>query len=94
MVQVDAKTVYLLGGVQFGEISNKTWIIFDSMNNFIIKKGQPMKQNLLEPSCATMNLNGKIFIIVLGRRLDEESDVQILDTSSESNGWTFGMYLY
>ena len=35
MVQIDSKTVYIIGGMQNGKVSNKTWIV-DPTNDFQI----------------------------------------------------------
>ena len=87
MVQVNSKTIYLIGGYQNGKASSNTWII-DPTKNFEIKEGPPLKKPKYNCTIATMKLNGKIFIIVVGEvgRL-----VEILDTSLPGNGWKLGM---
>ena len=93
VVQVDARNIYLMGGIiNRGGMQgnwNKTWI-FDPMNNFVIKEGPSMKQTECAFSFAKMNLNGKIFILALPKWSDEVNVVQILDTTLLSNGWTNG----
>ena len=65
MVQVDSKTIYLIGGKQNGEESDKTWII-DPTNNFEITEGPKMILARSRHSCATMRIDNKIFIVVFG----------------------------
>ena len=87
MVQVDSKSIYLIGGYQNGiPSSDKTWII-DPTNNFEMKEGPKMKYARHEHSCATMRLNNKIFIVVFG---GHSTKPEILDTSSSTNKWQFG----
>ena len=38
MIQIDSKTIYIIGGHQNGKVSNKTWIA-DPTNDFQIKEG-------------------------------------------------------
>ena len=88
MVQVNSNTIYLIGGWQDNERSEKTWII-DAKNNFAIKEGPTMNNSRYYHSCATMRLNNKVFIIVVGDywcRLHTE----ILDTSLPTNKWKTG----
>ena len=87
MVQVNSKTIYLIGGYQNGKASSNTWII-DPTKNFEIKEGPPLKKPKCNCTSATMKLNGKIFIIVVG---DGGRSVEILDTSLPGNGWKLGM---
>ena len=101
MVQVDSKTIYLIGGQveKVGEPfsffpSNRTWMI-DPTNNFVFKEGPPMICGRAQHSCATMRVNGKMLIIVvggIGRYTNSNfTDVEILDTSSPTNIWTKGL---
>ena len=87
MVQVNSKTIYLIGGHQNDKASSNTWII-DPTKNFEIKEGPHLKKPCFTPTSATMKLNGKIFIIVVG---DGGRSVEILDTSLPGNGWKLGM---
>ena len=85
MIQVDSKFIYLIGGLQNGKQSDKTWII-DPTNDFQMKVGPTMNYTRYWHSCATMRLNNKIFLVVFGRWAKPE----ILDTSSPTNKWKLG----
>ena len=88
MVQVDSTSIYLIGGWQDNKKSEKTWII-DAKNNFAIKEGPPMNNPRGWHSSATMRLNNKVFIIVVGG-YDCRSHTEILDTSLPTNKWKPG----
>ena len=88
MVQVDSTSIYLIGGWQDNKKSEKTWII-DAKNNFAIKEGPPMNNSRRYHSCATMRLNNKVFIIVVGD-FGQKSHTEILDTSLPTNKWKTG----
>ena len=88
MVQVDSTSIYLIGGYQDNKLSEKTWII-DAKNNFAIKEGPPMNKSRRYHSCATMRLNNKVFIIVVGG-WNCRSHTEILDTSLPTNKWKHG----
>ena len=88
MVQVDSTSIYLIGGWQDNKKSEKTWII-DAKNNFAIKEGPPMNNPRSSHSCATMRLNNKVFIIVVGG-FGLKSHTEILDTSLPTNKWKPG----
>ena len=97
MVQVDEKTIYLIGGCQDDQWSKKTWI-FDPTKNFEFKEGPTLNHVASDHACATMQLNGKVLIIVynwnaLTRNNNSKETVEILDTSSPRNGWKIGMYV-
>ena len=88
MVRVDSTSIYLIGGFQDNRRSEKTWII-DAKNNFAIKEGPPMNNPRIYHSCATMRLNNKVFIIVVGDLMCR-SHTEILDTSLPTNKWKPG----
>ena len=90
MVHVDSKIIYLIGGYQNNQESEKTWII-DPKNNFEMKEGPKMNYSRQGHSCATMRLNNKIFIVVFGG-CDGRGfmDIEILDTSLPTNNWKLG----
>ena len=88
MVLVDSTSIYLIGGCQDYKMSEKTWII-DAKNNFAIKEGPPMNKSRHRHSCATMRLNNKVFIIVVGDYWCT-SHTEILDTSLPTNKWKTG----
>ena len=92
MVQVDSETIYLIGGCQNGTRSNKTWII-NPTKNFQMREGPSMLQPRINHACATMKINNKVFIIVIGDAPNNHTrTIEILDTSLPSNSWKFGMY--
>ena len=91
MVQVDSETIYLIGGFQNGEKSNKTWII-NPKKNFQIREGPSMLQPRTYHACATMEIKNKVFIIVIDNHWEIPISIEILDTSLPSNNWKFGMY--
>ena len=82
--------------------SNKTWIVemdtnslssfFHNCHNFQISEGAPMNEARKGHSCAKMNVNGKMFIVVAGG--SKHGSVELLDISSSSDnkGWKFGKY--
>ena len=87
------KSIYLIGGKQNGEESDKTWII-DPTNNFEIIEGPRMNNARSKHLCATMRINNKIFIVVFGGCWFGVGhgyiDVEILDTSLPTNNWKIG----
>ena len=94
MVQVDSKSIYLIGGRQNSEFSHSqdTWII-DPTNSFAIKKGPKLNYAREEHSCATMRLNNKTFVVVFGNWYGSRSaktETDILDTSLPTNNWKHG----
>ena len=90
MVQVDSKSIYLIGGYQNGKKSHKTWII-DPTNNFEIIEGPSMNIARNSHLCATMRIDNKIFIVVFGGCDGHGSVlVEILDTSLPTNNWKLG----
>ena len=88
MVLVDSTSIYLIGGWQDNKKSEKTWII-DAKDNFAIKEGPPMNNPRGWHSSATMRLNNKVFIIVVGGFWCK-SHTEILDTSLPTNKWKPG----
>ena len=92
MVQVDSETIYLIGGIQKETKSKKTWII-NPKKNFQMREGPSMLQPRINHACATMKINNKVFIIVIGDAPNNHTrTIEILDTSLPSNNWKFGMY--
>ena len=92
MVQVDSETIYLIGGCQNGTKSNKTWII-NPKKNFQMREGPTMLEARNFPACATMKINNRVFIIVIGNDVNwQYQTIEILDTTLPSNNWKFGMY--
>ena len=104
MIKVNESTIYLIGGVQSGSVSRKTWII-NPTKNFQIKKGPSLKMARCFHSSAMMKLNGKDYIIVAGgcnfKRRDvykkityHLNSVELLDTSTYFENWKIGMISY
>ena len=104
MVQVDQKTIYILGGYQNVKPSNETWIV-DPTNNFDIKKGPSMKAKRVYCSGSTMNIGGKQYILVAGGHdLYQAEDnrsitwkdcydtTELLDISMPGQEWIKGTY--
>ena len=101
MVQVDAQTVYVIGGtkpLKFGlsedrlteDSIDKTWK-FDPTNNFKMEPGPSLIERRFQHACATMKVNGKIFIVVAGGH--KKISVEFLDTTEPEKGWKLGKYI-
>ena len=95
MVLVNPTTIYLIGGFQNGELSNKTWI-FDQSNNFQIRLGPPLNIARLAHSCSKMKIEGRNFLVAAGGKckMSEEllDSVELLDTTCPDHGWKMGTY--
>ena len=99
MVQIDSKTVYIIGGHQNGKVSNKTWIV-DPTNDFQIKEGPSLNEARQSHSSARMKIKGKIFIVVAGGNDcgssipvpggHHKKSVELLDTTSPNQVWEMG----
>ena len=102
MVQVDEQTVYIIGGRQEKEPDpagyilpeedkglRKIWKI-DPTNNFAIELGPDLIEERSDHACATMRINGKIFIVAAGGV--KNRSVELLDTSAPEEGWKCGKY--
>ena len=99
MVQIDSKTVYIIGGMQNGKVSNKTWIV-DPTNDFQIKEGPSLNEARDSHSSAKMKINGKLYIVVAGGMNCgsstpvpggfEKKSVELLDTTSPDQFWEMG----
>ena len=98
MVQIDSKTIYLIGGWQDRVISNKTWII-NPINNLDMSSGPNLNEAREWHSCNKMKINGKIILVVAGgknkckytQRNRTMNSVELLDTTSANQGWIKGM---
>ena len=99
VVQIDSKTIYLIGGQQDGVTSNKTWII-NPINNFDIISGPNLNEARDCHSCNKMKINGKIILVVAGGSTGGRNNnrtmnsVELLDTTSTNQGWIKGMNSY
>ena len=89
MIQVNSKTIYIIGKPNEVAFANMTWIV-DLNNNFEIKEG-PFLDLLYheKPTAAKMYLNGKIFIVVCGCN----GETKLLDTSAPRLRWENGKHL-
>ena len=93
MVLVDSTTIYLIGGCQNGQESNKTWII-DPTNDFQVKEGPSLNISRVGPSCSKMKIHGNIFLVVAGGSNyhgNAGDTVELLDTTCPEQGWKMGM---
>ena len=97
MVLVNPTTIYLIGGSQNGESSNKTWII-DPSNDFQLRMGPPLNIARLQHSCSKIRIEGRIFLVAAGgynrsgRIIEEFLDsVELLDTTRPDQGWKMGI---
>ena len=95
MVQIDSKTIYLIGGWQDRVISNKTWTI-NPINNLDMSSGPNLNEARVWHSCNKMKINGKIILVVAGGRNDNRTmnSVELLDTTSDNQKWTKGINSY
>ena len=97
MVQIDSKTIYLIGGWQDRVTSNKTWII-NPINNLDISSGPDLNEARVWHSCNKMKINGKIILVVAGGSNSgwtnnrTMNSVELLDTTSTNQGWIKGMH--
>ena len=98
MVQIDTKTIYIIGGYKLAtrEETAETWVI-DTSSNYDFKPGPSLKKARSFHACATMILNGRIFIIIAGGQASQSvllggcnTTVEILDTSNPTHGWIEG----
>ena len=89
MIQFNANSIFIIGGLQNGSISNKTWIVNPA--NFEIKEGPSMNFERCRHSCGKMNIDGKTIIVVAGGTGSQNTgdSVEILDPNS-NEGWILG----
>ena len=92
MVKYSDNAIYIIGGIQNGIISNKTWIV-DPSNGFKMTLGPSLNTQRHGHSCGKMIANGKIILVVAGgsdvSSLNYLKSVEILDPSS-GQGWISG----
>ena len=92
MIQVDPKTIYLIGGFQstinngMMGASNKTWIV-NPKNNYEITEGPYLNEARYCLSSAMIQLNGRAHIVLLDT---DKAEVELLDTTSSNLSWTLG----
>ena len=107
MIQIDSNTVYIIGGIQNGSKSKKTWIVKNPMEKLEIKEGPSLNEFRSPCSCAKMKINGRLFIVAAGGSLawggqshhdhpssndDSMNSVELLDTSSSGQCWKMGTF--
>ena len=91
ILQYDERSIFIIGGVQNGLTSKKTWIV-DPTNEFEIKEGPSLNKGRYNHGCAKMTLNGRIVLVVAGGFDGGPLDsVEILDPLG-NNVWTPGLY--
>ena len=95
MVQLDSKSIFIIGGYQNGVKSDKTWIV-DPTNNYQVKEGPTMKTVKWVHSCAKMKIKEKTILVVVGNTLDGDLEdlVELLDTSVPDPKWTIGIWQF
>ena len=96
MVQVNSKTIYLIGGFQNNLPSNKTWIV-DPSNNYSMKEGPSMNIARFLHSSAKFKINGRDFLVVSGgakSKTEFFDSVELLDTSlpEAKQAWILGKH--
>ena len=96
LVLVNSSTIFLIGGIQNSQASNKTWII-DPSKDFQIKEGPSLnciQKNGLGTSgtafCAKMRIEGRIFLVAVGDGWNVGC-VELLDTTCLDEGWNKGV---
>ena len=78
MIQIDENTIYMIGGWRGvptpiwlpdwecpSAVSKKTWII-NPNKIFELFDGPPLNEGRAKPSCAKMEINGNVFIVIAG----------------------------
>ena len=93
MVQISNDAIYIIGGKQDGEISNKVWIA-NPFNDFEITRGPSMKEaRYFVSGAAYQDSNGVMKIVVAGGigLTGYTSTVEVLDPST-SNKWEYGEF--
>ena len=84
MIEVDSRTVYIIGGLQNGSLSspsNKIWtidIMSDNFSNDWIE-GPSLNEPRYRHACGKMTMKGKTILVVAGGR--NKDSVELLDTS-------------
>ena len=84
---LDSEKIYIIGGVQNGNRSERTWII-DPKNNYQAIEGPPMNEARAWHCSGQMQINGKIYIIVAGGHC--KNSIEILDPSLSDQRWIYG----
>ena len=84
MIEVDSRTIYIIGGLQNGSLSspsNKIWTIDIISDNFSNEwnEGPSLNEPRYRHACGKMTLKGKTILVVVGGR--NKDSVELLDTS-------------
>ena len=84
MIEVDSRTVYIIGGLQNGSLSspsNKIWTIDIMSDNFSNEwiEGPSLNEPRYRHACGKMTMKGKTILVVAGGR--NKDSVELLDTS-------------
>ena len=98
MVEANPTSIYIIGGVQNGRISNKSWIA-DPTRNFEITPGPPLNSGREGHCCSKMKIDGRIFLVVAcGNSSIMDSStremnfkaVELLDLNADNPQWQEG----
>ena len=103
MVEANSTSIYIIGGVQNGRISNKTWIS-DPTNNFEITPGPPLNSEREGHCCSKMKIDGRSFLVVAGgnsffmelgvpmelETINDFKSVELLDLDAGNPKWQAG----
>merc|ERR1711973_888677 len=87
MVQVDYDAIYIIGGKQNGNMTNKVWIV-DPTNNWSVVEGPSLLNDRYFHSCAVMETGpGKRIVVAGGFGSDgaPETSVETLDGFTQWN---------
>ena len=91
MVQYNSSMIFIIGGFQNGNKSERTWIM-NPEKRFHVREGPAMNIGRAVHGCGKMKVNGKYFIVVVGGSgvFDNCLDsVEFLDPTSDQ-GWIWG----
>ena len=92
MVKYNENSIFIIGGDQNDELSDKSWII-DPSKQFQIKEGPSLHKARAYASCGKMEINGKTFLVVAGGAthcaFDFLKSAELLDPTSDQ-GWIQG----
>ena len=88
VINFDASAIYIIGGYQSGDWSEKTWILNPS-KKFELSEGPSLNIARCCHASGKMICNGKVLLVVAGGFF--ENSVEILDPTSDQ-GWKFGNF--
>ena len=91
MVQIDQKTIYVIGGHHNHKDQKKTWIVdpnnVDESDQLILQKGPKMKHRRVYHCSSKMKLGEKVILVAVGGSC---KTVELLDTSDPDQKWILG----